>query len=35
MSNKADDPEYVLVVLNSLGFINVTAEMLKTFMKRN
>ncbi|XP_057326374.1 uncharacterized protein LOC130668221 [Microplitis mediator] len=34
MSNKADDPEYVLVVLNSLGFINVTAEMLKMFMKQ-
>lgn len=28
-----DDPRQVLTILNSLGFVGITAEQLKSFMK--
>lgn len=33
MSNTNDDPREVLAILNSLGFIGITAPQLKAFMK--
>lgn len=30
-----DDPREVLVLLNSLGFVGITAQQLKAFMKGN
>ncbi|KAK2575720.1 hypothetical protein KPH14_012109 [Odynerus spinipes] len=33
MSNTKDDPREVLAILNSLGFIGITAPQLKAFMK--
>ncbi|XP_057326558.1 uncharacterized protein LOC130668336 [Microplitis mediator] len=33
MPHKSDDPRQVLAVLNSLGFVGITAEQLKAFMK--
>lgn len=35
MPHKSDDPRQVLAVLNSLGFVGITAEQLKAFMKGN
>jgi len=33
MSEIKDDPREVLVLLNSLGFVGITATQLKAFMK--
>ncbi|KAK0174506.1 hypothetical protein PV327_010268 [Microctonus hyperodae] len=33
MPHGADDPRQVLMILNSLGFVGITAEQLKSFMK--
>lgn len=33
MSEIKDDPQEVLVLLNSLGFVGITAAQLKAFMK--
>lgn len=33
MSEIKDDPREVLVLLNSLGFVGITAGQLKAFMK--
>lgn len=33
MSEIKDDPREVLVLLNSLGFVGITAAQLKAFMK--
>ncbi|CAD6214616.1 GSCOCG00004144001-RA-CDS [Cotesia congregata] len=33
MPHKSDDPRQVLAVLNSLGFVGITADQLKAFMK--
>lgn len=35
MPHKSDDPRQVLAVLNSLGFVGITADQLKAFMKGN
>lgn len=35
MSEIKDDPREVLVLLNSLGFVGITAAQLKAFMKGN
>jgi hypothetical protein len=35
MSEVKDDPREVLALLNSLGFIGITASQLKAFMKGN
>lgn len=35
MSEVKDDPREVLVLLNSLGFVGITAVQLKAFMKGN
>lgn len=33
MSETKDDPREILVLLNSLGFVGITAAQLKAFMK--
>lgn len=33
MSEAKDDPREVLQMLNSLGFVGITAQQLKDFMK--
>jgi len=35
MSEIKDDPREVLALLNSLGFVGITASQLKAFMKGN
>lgn len=35
MAEVKDDPRDVLAILNSLGFVGITAPQLKAFMKGN